>query len=189
MLTADRQVRPQKDASLLRDIPAETAVIRTRTGEPGPESRALHRLVVSCLHTPLSIPDSGNLWLPWAFPAALRELQRRPIKAIYATGDPFSSHILGAILKAKTKLPLVLDYRDEWTLDPVYLANQSRHRAWFQFIERRQQRYVIGKAERVMVVTDRRATHLLRNTARLTSFSRYETGMIPKTSRLRSTRD
>jgi glycosyltransferase involved in cell wall biosynthesis len=154
VLTTYRQTRPQRDESLLLDIPPETAVIRTGTGEPTPGSHPLHRFIVSCLHTPLSIPDLGNLWLPWVLPAALRELQRRPIRAIYATGDPFSSHILGAILKVRTKLPLVLDYRDEWTLDPVYRASQSRHRARFQFIERGQQRCVIDKADRVVVVTD-----------------------------------
>ena len=139
---------------LLSEVTPGTVIIRTPTLEPRDDSSRLHRFIISCFHTLLSIPDLSNLWLPWAVSAAIQEIRQRPIKVIYATGHPFSSHILAAVLKAGSRLPIVLDYRDEWTLDPVRKAQQSTHRAWFHFVERWQQRWVVRKADRVVLVTD-----------------------------------
>jgi glycosyltransferase involved in cell wall biosynthesis len=154
VLTVRQSSRRERDDTLLSDLPSDTVILRTPTFEPVADSGRLHRLLVSSFHTPLSIPDEGNLWLPWALPAALRELRARPVLAVYASGDPFSSHILAAMLKVRTGLPLVLDYRDEWTLDPARLMGQSPHRRLFHLIERSQQRWVVGKADRVLLATD-----------------------------------
>ena len=144
-----------RDDSLLAEIPPETVIVRARTLEPKDDNRSLLRYLIWGPLTPLSVPDMGNWWLPGALPAALRELRSRPISALYATGAPFSSHILAALLKARTGLPLLLDYRDEWTLNP--LSDRQRRRYWmtlFRPWERAMQRWTVNKANRVILVTD-----------------------------------
>ncbi len=117
--------------------------------------RSLLRYAVWGVLTPLSVPDLGNWWLPWAVPACLRELKRRSISVIYATGPPFSSHILGAILKMISGIPLVIDSRDEWTLDPVYNSRKRLYwRVLFSPVERIQQRWVVRKADKVILDSD-----------------------------------
>jgi glycosyltransferase involved in cell wall biosynthesis len=65
----------------------------------------------------LDTPDEDVGWLPWAIPAALRLVRERPVRAIYATGPPFSVVLAGVLVKRLSRLPLVLDFRDAWTLD------------------------------------------------------------------------
>ena len=154
VLTTDRPVGRVRDSSLLKEIPSGTPIVRAHTIEPNDDWRGIGRYLIWGPLIPLSIPDLANWWFPWAIPAALREIRRQPIEAIYATGSPYSSHILGAILKARTGRPLVLDYRDEWTLDPLYWAQMRPYRRLFKPVESRMQRWAIRKADRVIVVTE-----------------------------------
>jgi glycosyltransferase involved in cell wall biosynthesis len=154
VLTLKRPVVRQRDETLRREIPPDTAIVGTQTFEPYPDSHPVHRALVSLFHTLLTIPDAANLWWPYALPAALKELDRRPIRAIFATGHPFSAHLLGAVLKVTTGLPLVLDYRDEWTLDGLRSLNLSPHRRRFLFIERMQHRWAVRMADKVLLVSD-----------------------------------
>jgi glycosyltransferase involved in cell wall biosynthesis len=61
------------------------------------------------------VPDDQALWIPRAV-AAGRELaaQHRP-RLIWATGPPFSTVVAGLQLSRKTGLPLIADFRDDWT--------------------------------------------------------------------------
>ena len=154
VLTTDRSVERVRDSSLLAEIPPGTAIVRAHTMEPDDDWRGVVRYLIWGPLTPLSVPDLGNWWFPWAIPAALREIRRRPVAAIYATGSPYSSHVLGAILKACTGLPLVLDFRDEWTIDPLYWVQRRGYWKLFKPVESRMQRWAVRKADRVILVTD-----------------------------------
>ena len=127
----------------------------------------------------VSIPDMGNLWLPWALPAALNVLRRRSVQAIYATGTPFSSHILGGILKSMTGIPLVLDYRDEWTLDPLHSLWRSSQQARFGFVERFQQRWVVNKADKVLLTTDSARSAFIQHYGNAEKFITVRNGFDP----------
>jgi len=65
----------------------------------------------------LSTPDEDISWVPHAVWRGYRLSRARPIRALYATGPPFSVVLAGALLKGLTGLPLVSDFRDSWTLD------------------------------------------------------------------------
>lgn len=144
----------QRDETLLKDIPPGTTVMKTYTAEPKPGPKGVFHYIIWGALKPLSVPDHGNWWLPWAVPAAMRVLRECPIQAILATGGPFSSHILGAILKVKTGLPLILDYRDDWTLDPVLRAMHPFYWVLFEPYERLMHRWVVNKADKVLLVTE-----------------------------------
>lgn len=76
-----------------------------------PAARVTRRLLADAL-----LPDQYVEWLP----AALLALRRAgPIDAVWATGPPFGVHAVGAALAAAAKAPLVLDYRDPWTVSEV----------------------------------------------------------------------
>lgn len=64
-------------------------------------------------------PDELVGWLPWALFHGFRLTRRRRIRAIVASGPPFSVVLAGAILKRLTGLPFVADFRDAWVQDPV----------------------------------------------------------------------
>lgn len=66
------------------------------------------------------LPLSFILW-PWALKVILVSIKLiRKIKPniILVSGPPFVTFLVGILLKLKTKIPLVLDYRDQWTFSP-----------------------------------------------------------------------
>ena len=64
------------------------------------------------------IPDSAVLWKPNAVKVGLEIIQQEKIDAIWATIGPLTSGLIGAELKKRTGVPLLIDYRDPWTLNP-----------------------------------------------------------------------
>lgn len=62
-------------------------------------------------------PDDAAGWLPFAVARALKLARERPIRALLATGPPFTTVVAGSLVARATGLPLVADFRDAWTLD------------------------------------------------------------------------
>lgn len=70
------------------------------------------------------LPDRFMTWLPAAVHYGKKITQDMKIDAIWATMLPPTSGFAGAVLKKKTGVPLLLDYRDPWTLTKL---NQRRN--------------------------------------------------------------
>ena len=66
----------------------------------------------------LEIPDDSNLWIPYAYYEGCKIIKQEKISHIYATGKPWSSLIIGMLLKKKTGKPLIVDFRDPWVTNP-----------------------------------------------------------------------
>ena len=153
VLTTHRVTGSLRDETLLAEIPASTVVVRAHTMQPVSGKRSLAHYLIWGALKPTCVPDHGTWWIPWALPAALRLVRERPIRAIYATGGPFSSLILGALIKARTGLPLVLDFRDTWTLDPIRRSLFPFYHRLFEPGERVMHRWTVRQADRVVLVT------------------------------------
>lgn len=69
--------------------------------------------------------DRFARYMPTLIPGALKFLKTERCEAIYATGGPFSSFILAHALAKITGLPLILDLRDPYTVDPIYTGRWS----------------------------------------------------------------
>ena len=171
VLTVANPSVPAFDESLLKDIPDEVHIEKARTWEPGyhlkknvsanTEQQAegvLSRLkrwprrVVRRLAQTLLQPDTQILWYWSALKSACNLLRKTPHDAIMVTAPPYSAFLLGARLKEKFGLPLILDYRDEWDLSSRYLENGQRD--WFSnWIQERMQRRVLRRADAVIATT------------------------------------
>lgn len=77
--------------------------------------------------------------------AALSFCREVGASAIYVSGSPFSSMLLGLWLKRRTGLPLVVDFRDPWTLFYPELARGLRFH-----INRHFERRVLSRADAVV---------------------------------------
>lgn len=66
------------------------------------------------------LPDRRIGWLPKAYVAGFKMIQREKPDVIFSTSAPFTSHLIGLLLKQKTGLPWVADFRDEWTDTPYF---------------------------------------------------------------------
>ncbi|NIR49303.1 glycosyltransferase family 4 protein [candidate division KSB1 bacterium] len=67
-----------------------------------------------------AFPDPYIFWVPFAYKMAKTILARHQVDLIYATGPWFSSFFLGHLLKKNYGIPLVIEFRDQWSLNVVY---------------------------------------------------------------------
>ena len=66
-------------------------------------------------------------WVPIAYLKAKKILvKHNDIKFIYTSGPSFYTHILGYLLKKKFNIPLIVEYRDPWSLNPY----EGKYHRW-----------------------------------------------------------
>jgi glycosyltransferase involved in cell wall biosynthesis len=132
VLTARSPSVPLTDASLERDIPAGTEVVRVRTLEPGYGAKQLAWQAAAsapagpvtrlkrgavALTRRLLVPDPQVLWLPAAHVALASRLARaEPDEVVFISGPPFSQFLLAGLSRLRPGTGVVLDYRDEWSV-------------------------------------------------------------------------
>jgi glycosyltransferase involved in cell wall biosynthesis len=171
VLTVENPSVPVFDESLAADIPADVPVVRTRSWEPsysfkksvatGDASKKSSMLgsVKNLLRTTarstaslLLQPDFQVLWYPNAVAKGKSILKTTPHDVIFVTAPPFSAFLIGRTLAKHAKLPLLIDYRDEWTISNDYLENKNLG-AISRAIQTRQENRVLRSAHGVMATT------------------------------------
>lgn len=158
VLTTANGKFPTYDASLLRLIPDGVAVHRTRGAEAlnegwdHPSDGALRKTLRSRVHTRLylmwhaiAVPDTRIGWVPGAYRAARRLLREEGVRHVYISGYPFSSFLIGAMLKRVPGVRVVIDYRDPWTQSVTYERKGLRRR-----LDRRLEAWVIRRSDAVI---------------------------------------
>jgi glycosyltransferase involved in cell wall biosynthesis len=114
--------------------------------------RQLCRQVLSWIKKWTAIPDIFVfLWAPFALYSGLKAVTREDAKVIYSTGPPFSSHLIGVLLKKMTRRPLIVDFRDAWTSNPVRRMKTPAPR---HPIEAVLEKFVIRNADVVLSTTE-----------------------------------
>lgn len=163
---------PVRDESLLADVPTDVEIVRARTWEPDYRVKqnlitastakrlglvqqtisALRGVARRCVKLALQ-PDPQVLWNHHAIRAGAKVLRERRHDAILVTAPAYSSFFIGAALKKQFRLPLVLDYRDEWDLSGKYLENAQRD--WIsKQIQSRMQSRLLRSADAVVATTE-----------------------------------
>lgn len=183
-----------RDEKLLEEVSPEVVVHRAWTFETlyarrrkekllgssgkGQAAQPPHRALFSeCAEMPrrlaryLKVPDSRILWLPAAFALGRNIIQREAIDVIYATGPSFTNHLLGAALGRWCRRPLVCDFRDAWTADPMLRPGVP---ARLLCIHARQEAFVIRQSQAV-ITTNPFVTEDFRKRYGENSGRRYET--------------
>jgi glycosyltransferase involved in cell wall biosynthesis len=143
VLTTQNGDYPAIDDSLLKDIPQELKVIRTKTptfgdlykkvwkskvpyGSLGSKATDSQFKKVSIwIRLNLVIPDARKIWNKFAYRAARQELLANKYDAVITTGPPHSTHLIGLKLKKKHNINWIADFRDPWT-QMGYLQNIKR---------------------------------------------------------------
>ena len=158
VLTVEDRGYFAKDESLLREldeVPVE--VIRTPSMDPlhffrkknivrMPSGKSLG--LFGKLSQAVFIPDNKIGWKRHAVDAAMRAIERQPVDAIFATAPPYTDFLIGAELKRRTRLPLVLDYRDAWLANPLHSYITPLHRALHRHLEQR----ILRAADRIIAI-------------------------------------
>ncbi|WP_430414637.1 glycosyltransferase [Marinobacter adhaerens] len=95
-------------------------------------------------------PDQAG---PWLIPATIRGVQlvkKNSIDIVFATGSPWSGLVVGYLISAITRKPLVVDFRDPWMNNPFHQSKGKLLDSWSSRLERR----VVESASGVSLNTD-----------------------------------
>ena len=127
---------PDLDPDMLSDVPAGIELIRTKSWDPyrlygrwtgksagdrvtvgflADASPSVRERVARWVRANLFIPDARVGWVPYALAAARRRLNEGGISAVFTTGPPHSTHLVGKSLKRHFELPWIADFRDPWS--------------------------------------------------------------------------
>lgn len=98
----------------------------------------------------LASPDPEIGWLPSAVRTGLKIIKQNKIDVIYTTGGPWTPLIIGAMLKKFSGKPLIIDFRDPWIANPVFLLRNKQ----IQRLERWMERKVIRYADHIIANTE-----------------------------------
>ncbi len=154
------------DDSLLEEAEqAGVSIVRTSSLDPNrvfrrrktvrmPSERI--RKALQFVGDSIFIPDTKIGWKSTAVRTASELLQREQFDLIFATAPPQTDFLIGAALKKRFDLPLVVDYRDAWLDYPFKYFPTPLHRVLHRRLERR----VLKAADRV-IVTHRRVKEML----------------------------
>lgn len=144
------------DPELVEEVPPQVKVHRLRTFEP--ECFLNHwshpwdkvRRNFFKIFAAMLIPDDQAMWIDQGAGAAIRLARQIQADVLLATGPPFSTLLAGQRAAESTGLPLVVDYRDDWTLLRRNLKMLSRAR---QNREEELEQRVLRTAAAVITVT------------------------------------
>ncbi|RMG48493.1 MAG: glycosyltransferase [Acidobacteria bacterium] len=164
------------DAALLEDIPKQTPILRLPPFNPAvtlhrlirrrqpefrdgtatlteiaPDRRPRHlvyRLTRSLFHAALA--PLGDVFFYWNFralPACLRWARRHRVEAVFVSLSPWTTALLGLMLKRKLGRPLIVDFRDYWTMWAVKGEPTLRDR-----LDAHVERWILRRADRLICV-------------------------------------
>jgi glycosyltransferase involved in cell wall biosynthesis len=164
------------DSALLKEIPTEVLIHRTTTldlpfgikkrikklitgGKPsgGPTAAdvtARKPNFLKRLLQDLLLPDPQVTWLPVLTRAARSIVRKRKIDLVLITVPPFSSVLLVERLRAEfPRLPIVVDFRDEWLSTTIDLVSFSRSKR-AQEVARIAEASAVANAIGIVAVTE-----------------------------------
>lgn len=121
--------------------PATASTTGDATEQPSGRVRRLAALVL--------FPDEHVPWVPAAVIAGWRAHRRQAFDAIYSTHGPISNHLVAALLKRRTGLPWIADFRDPWVGNAWATRLPRLHRK----IQLRLERWIVKQADGIVTAT------------------------------------
>lgn len=172
-----------KDESLLKELDGlEIEIIRTESLDPNtvlkkenivklPRERTqkFFRLVTDMFF----IPDNKIGWKSHAVKAVDELFEKKKFDAIFATSPPQTAFVIGRKLKAKYKIPLIIDYRDAWVDYPFKWYPTPLHK----YLNIRKERKVLRAADSIITASRRVKELILRRYKFLTY---HDVQLIPQ---------
>ena len=135
--------------NLFRKNPVPRGIVSFPEG-PFSKKRSLPVRFLRALAYTVLYPDATGGWVPFAVLRGVNVVRRHKIDAIYATGTPFSDFFAGYLISLITRRPLILDFRDLWTLHPWVPS-----KGWISDgLDRLCERRFINRARHVLFTTE-----------------------------------
>ncbi len=126
----------------------EAAITHSELAEERVPRAGWYRALRTLYHFSLApVGDEHFYWAVRAFPACVRIARRHAVDVIFVSASPWTSAVLGVWLKRWLGRPLVVDFRDYWTLWPIKARRRIRDR-----LDATVERWVLRSADRIICV-------------------------------------
>ena len=110
-----------RDQGLVQEIPSDILIERVKCLEPDnytdswdvPREKVVRNLFKT--FDKVLFPDDRALWVKPVTKRALSLIRKHKVEVVWATAQPWSTLVAGRNIKRASGLPLVLDFRDDWT--------------------------------------------------------------------------
>jgi glycosyltransferase involved in cell wall biosynthesis len=149
-----------RNEQLLNEFDDSVEIFRTGSLEPAAhgfrdkvygvqERGSADKILISVLKkavSPFLIPDREVPWLPYAVRAGTKVARSMDVDAVFSTGPPFTSHLVAYLVAKRTRLPLILDYRDDWVGNEYYDWGNPLRKKFQRYLERR----IVRRADKVI---------------------------------------
>lgn len=149
---AARQIYRAPEVARLVAAPLRRLRPRPAGGQGGGPARLVaDGRLLRLLHA-VMVPDMCVTWYPPAVRRGLALLRERPIRLIFSSSPPVTSHLVALRLKRRSGLPWVADFRDGWMFEPpnpAPLANPLRAR-----VELALEGLVVRQADQIVTVNE-----------------------------------
>lgn len=123
VFTRDTATMELIDETLLKDIPKDIKIIRTKAYD-FTEWKSIFKFLGKVIALKMIIPDPARVWAEFSKKKIIDLIKEENIKLIYTTSAPYSDHLLGLYIKKNIKdIIWIADFRDEWTNNPYTLDN------------------------------------------------------------------
>ena len=172
--TPENPEMPSVDESLLKDIPEEAEIIKTKITEPysiykrlvgmkkddrintgflsDKEKPGVMERLSRWVRGNFFIPDARKFWIKPSVNYLKQCLQENPVDLIISTGPPHSMHMIALGLQRYVKTKWIADFRDPWTNIDFYedlmltkAADRKHHRLEKKVLEAADEVLVIGR--------------------------------------------
>jgi nucleoside diphosphate kinase len=159
VLTVDNPSVPVIDNALCKDIPEGIKIRRARSLEPSYKNKEVFssdkqqhgwnvKKILRKIISYFLLPDIQVLWWPYYSIELYKIIKIERPDCIFVTAPPFSSFVPAAFIGSMYRIPVVLDYRDEWAFSRQQWENSNKS-AWAKFTDNLLERYVIGKCSAI----------------------------------------
>lgn len=137
VLTVSNPSVPVQDFKLAKEIPEGIKIFKARTLEPSYEKKKKisSGLDISCskkksflkkMLLGLLLPDCQVLWWPSLIFKMIKIYFFEKPDVFFVTGPPFSSFIPVVVIGNIFRVPVVIDFRDEWIFNRKHIENSSK---------------------------------------------------------------
>jgi len=172
ILTVEKGVYSARDEALVKEVPGQLRVIKTKSRDPFrfynmlkgkkdnevsvaliniDKKRSLVDRLSMYIRSNFFIPDARKGWVPYAYRTAEKIIRQQTIDLVVTTGPPHSTHLAGLRLKKKLGIKWLADLRDPWTT--VYYNDMLPRTERTKQLDRRLEDEVLAHADAVSVVS------------------------------------
>lgn len=168
-----------RNEDLLAELPRDVRVFRSVMLRSAWIYRLLNPLRIKrlddCIRRYLMHPDERIGWLVPACRQAMKIIKSGRIEAVYSTSGPLTCHLIAWYVKARTGLPWVAEFRDEWLEEPSLALPTRWHYRLHFFLERQ----IVRRADRVVTLAPAFTRFLSKHVETVEKFITVPAGFDP----------